>query len=155
MTDLIVVVASLLRLIFYGSENAGHLFVTGAMRAVRFLQILRMLHVDRKGGTWRMLASVVYLHRQVRAIAYYQSSYALYSRLCRILKKSFCLMQEMITTFYIGFLSLIFSSYFVYLAERRSSPNTDFKTYADALWWGIVTVTTVGYGDVCPKFFFH
>ena len=32
---------------------------------VRFLQILRMLHVDRQGGTWRLLGSVVYIHRQV------------------------------------------------------------------------------------------
>lgn len=34
-------------------------------RGVRFLQILRMLHVDRQGGTWRLLGSVVYIHRQV------------------------------------------------------------------------------------------
>ena len=34
---------------------------------MRFLQILRMLHVDRQGGTWRLLGSVVYIHRQVRA----------------------------------------------------------------------------------------
>jgi len=36
---------------------------------VRFLQILRMLHVDRQGGTWRLLGSVVYIHRQVAAAA--------------------------------------------------------------------------------------
>ena len=28
-------------------------------------QILRMLHVDRQGGTWRLLGSVVFQHRQV------------------------------------------------------------------------------------------
>ena len=27
------------------------------------IQILRMLHVDRQGGTWRLLGSVVFLHR--------------------------------------------------------------------------------------------
>ena len=32
---------------------------------IRFLQILRMLHVDRQAGTWRLLGSVVYVHRQV------------------------------------------------------------------------------------------
>ena len=37
-------------------------------RGVRFLQILRMLHVDRQGGTWRLLGSVVYIHRQVRLL---------------------------------------------------------------------------------------
>ena len=46
--------------------------------------------------------------------------------------------QELITTLYIGFLGLIFSSYFVYLAER-SENRDDFKSYADALWWGVVS----------------
>lgn len=35
-------------------------------RGIRFLQILRMLHVDRQGGTWRLLGSVVFIHRQAR-----------------------------------------------------------------------------------------
>lgn len=55
--------------------------------------------------------------------------------------------QELITTLYIGFLGLIFSSYFVYLAEKDEKtdgadgkPNS-FNTYADALWWGVVSVS--------------
>ena len=44
--------------------------------------------------------------------------------------------QELITTLYIGFLGLIFSSYFVYLAEKDN--GEDFTSYADALWWGVV-----------------
>ncbi|KAI9519421.1 Potassium voltage-gated channel sub KQT member 1 [Dissostichus eleginoides] len=61
---------------------------------------------------------------------------------------------ELITTLYIGFLSLIFSSYFVYLAEKDavdSSGSIEFGNYADALWWGVVTVTTIGYGDKVPQ----
>ena len=53
----------------------------------------------------------------------------------------FCF-QELITTLYIGFLGLIFSSYFVYLAEKDCPPNAkqcDFNSYADALWWGVVS----------------
>uniref|UniRef100_A0A8D0MFP3 Potassium voltage-gated channel subfamily KQT member 1 n=1 Tax=Sus scrofa TaxID=9823 RepID=A0A8D0MFP3_PIG len=94
-------------------------------RGIRFLQILRMLHVDRQGGTWRLLGSVVFIHR-----------------------------QELITTLYIGFLGLIFSSYFVYLAEKdavNESGQVEFGSYADALWWGVVTVTTIGYGDKVPQ----
>lgn len=58
------------------------------------------------------------------------------------------LFQELITTLYIGFLSLIFSSYFVYLAEKDavdSSGTTEFGNYADALWWGVVRIGV----DVC------
>ncbi|KAG7204879.1 hypothetical protein KM043_005278 [Ampulex compressa] len=120
--DLIVVVASMVVLLV-GSN--GKLFATSAIRGVRFLQILRMLHVDRQGGTWRLLGSVVFIHR-----------------------------QELITTLYIGFLGLIFSSYFVYLAEKDAvgpDGKTDFSNYADALWWGVITVTTIGYGDTVPQ----
>ncbi|XP_074523130.1 potassium voltage-gated channel subfamily KQT member 1.1 isoform X1 [Halichoeres trimaculatus] len=115
--DLIVVVASII-VLSVGSK--GQVFATSAVRGIRFLQILRMLHVDRQGGTWRLLGSVVYLHR-----------------------------QELITTLYIGFLSLIFASYFVYLVEREEE-HSMFSNYADSLWWGVVTVTTIGYGDLVP-----
>ncbi|KGL88961.1 Potassium voltage-gated channel subfamily KQT member 1, partial [Charadrius vociferus] len=55
---------------------------------------------------------------------------------------------EIITTLYIGFLGLIFSSYFVYLAEKDAvdqAGKTGFSSYADALYWGVVT--TIRYGD--------
>ncbi|XP_069821619.1 potassium voltage-gated channel subfamily KQT member 1-like isoform X3 [Dendropsophus ebraccatus] len=29
--------------------------------------------------------------------------------------------------------------------------RTGFSSYADALWWGVVTVTTIGYGDKVPQ----
>uniref|UniRef100_A0A8B9ICV6 Potassium voltage-gated channel subfamily KQT member 1 n=1 Tax=Anser brachyrhynchus TaxID=132585 RepID=A0A8B9ICV6_9AVES len=120
--DLIVVIASII-VLSIGSN--GQVFATSAIRGIRFLQILRMLHVDRQGGTWRLLGSVVFIHR-----------------------------QELITTLYIGFLGLIFSSYFVYLAEKDAvdeDGKTGFSSYADALWWGVVTVTTIGYGDKVPQ----
>uniref|UniRef100_A0A3Q2PDY2 Potassium voltage-gated channel subfamily KQT member 1 n=1 Tax=Fundulus heteroclitus TaxID=8078 RepID=A0A3Q2PDY2_FUNHE len=60
--DLIVVVASIV-VLSVGSK--GQVFATSAVRGIRFLQILRMLHVDRQGGTWRLLGSVVFIHRQV------------------------------------------------------------------------------------------
>ncbi|KTF85422.1 hypothetical protein cypCar_00016191 [Cyprinus carpio] len=86
---------------------------------MRFLQILRMVRMDRRGGTWKLLGSVVYAHS-----------------------------KELITAWYIGFLILIFASFLVYLAEKED--NQEFSTYADSLWWGTITLTTIGYGDKTP-----
>lgn len=51
---------------------------------------------------------------------------------------------------YIGFLGLIFSSYFVYLAEKdavNESGRVEFGSYADALWWGVVSWGLWGQGS--------
>uniref|UniRef100_A0A3B4UPD2 Potassium voltage-gated channel, KQT-like subfamily, member 2a n=1 Tax=Seriola dumerili TaxID=41447 RepID=A0A3B4UPD2_SERDU len=100
--------------------SQGNVFATSAIRSLRFLQILRMLRMDRRGGTWKLLGSVVYAHS-----------------------------KELITAWYIGFLCLILASFLVYSVEKEL--NDEFETYADALWWGLITLTTIGYGDKVPK----
>ncbi|XP_020641512.3 potassium voltage-gated channel subfamily KQT member 5 [Pogona vitticeps] len=114
--DIIVLVASIA---VVSAKTQGNIFATSALRSLRFLQILRMVRMDRRGGTWKLLGSVVYAHS-----------------------------KELITAWYIGFLVLIFSSFLVYLVEKDT--NTQFSTYADALWWGTITLTTIGYGDKTP-----
>lgn len=62
MVDLIVFVASL-AVIAAGTQ--GNIFATSALRSMRFLQILRMVRMDHRGGTWKLLGSVVYAHSKV------------------------------------------------------------------------------------------
>ncbi|XP_073958211.1 KCNQ potassium channel isoform X3 [Choristoneura fumiferana] len=116
--DVTTILASLVVL---GMGSSGQVFAASALRGLRFFQILRMVRMDRRGGTWKLLGSVVYAHR-----------------------------QELITTLYIGFLGLIFASFLVYLAEKDVE-NTKFKNFAEALWWGVITLCTVGYGDMVPQ----
>jgi voltage-gated potassium channel len=48
-------------------------------------------------------------------------------------------------------LTVLVASLVAYGAEHPDNPG--FATFGDALWWGIVTLTTVGYGDIVPKTF--
>ena len=43
---------------------------------------------------------------------------------------------------------LLFCSWMAYVGEHPT--NDEFATFGDALWWGVVTLTTVGYGDIVP-----
>ncbi|CAF1532183.1 unnamed protein product [Didymodactylos carnosus] len=100
-------------------------FNSQLIRYVRILQILRFLHVDRRLTSWRLLGSVVYDHR-----------------------------YELIATLYFCFIFLIVVAYLIWLVEKDETKNAAddmFHSFADTLWWAIITMATIGYGDKCPR----
>lgn len=49
-----------------------------------------------------------------------------------------------------GTLLLVFVASLAMLDAERATPTGNIKTFPDALWWAVATVTTVGYGDYAP-----
>ncbi len=90
------------------------------LRFLRAFRIVRLLKLTRYFPAMSMLGRVV--SQQGRALA----SAAL-----------------------VMFILLIIASNIMYLIERDAQPE-HFASIPAAMWWGVATLTTVGYGDVVP-----
>jgi len=56
---------------------------------------------------------------------------------------------ELLTTFSILLMLLILASSLMYYAENEAQPDK-FSSIPAAMWWGVATLTTIGYGDIYP-----
>lgn len=90
---------------------------------LRFLRVLRLLRVFK-------------LTRYSQAM----------SMLLEVFQEEF---NAFFAAFSILFVLLILSASGVYLVEHHAQPEA-FGSIPKAMWWALVTLTTVGYGDVTP-----
>lgn len=101
---------------------APALFLTD-LRLVRILRLSRLVRVAKLGRYSLAL-------RTLRRV--------LVARSPDVLSLSFVLL-----------ILLVLSSSLMYLLERDAQPET-FSSIPATMWWGIVTLTTIGYGDMAP-----
>ncbi|HVF28771.1 MAG TPA: ion transporter [Pyrinomonadaceae bacterium] len=57
--------------------------------------------------------------------------------------------EELLITLFVLIVLLVFASSAMYYAENEAQPK-NFSSIPAAMWWGVVTLTTVGYGDIYP-----
>ena len=73
-----------------------------------------------------------------------------YSEALRRYRQAFRDVKEELVIYSMATVFIIFlSSVGIYYFEHQQQPE-DFKSVFHCLWWSIVTLTTVGYGDVYP-----
>ncbi len=90
------------------------------IRALRLLRLFRLAKIGRYATSLRIPADVL------RA------------------KK-----EELAITMFTVFLLLVISSSLMYYIENEAQPDA-FSSIPAAMWWGVCTLTTVGYGDISP-----
>ncbi|MDQ4119968.1 MAG: ion transporter [Acidobacteriota bacterium] len=90
------------------------------LRILRLFRLFRLLKMNRYVEALNRLDDVIWLKR-----------------------------QELLTITLVVFALLLFASSFIYIFENEAQPDK-FPSIPAAMWWGIATLTTVGYGDVYP-----
>ena len=85
------------------------------------------------------------LFRLFRVLKLGRYSHAM-NMITRVVKKK---RHELAVTLFIIIIILIISSSLIYYLEHEAQPNV-FTSIPASLWWGIATLTTIGYGDVVP-----
>lgn len=90
------------------------------LRFLRLLRLVRILKLVRYSSALRTIGAIFWAKR-----------------------------EELVITLFAALFLLIVASSIVYYAEHEAQPEA-FSSIPAAMWWGIATVTTVGYGDVYP-----
>ena len=90
------------------------------LRILRIMRLLRVFKLTRYSGAWSMLAAVIHGQR-----------------------------RPLIMAAYLLAITLVMAASLMYLVENEAQPVA-FANIPAAMWWGLVTLTTVGYGDVTP-----
>ncbi len=90
------------------------------LRAMRLFRLFRILKLARYSDSMQTFADVLRLKK-----------------------------EELLLMFFAIMILLVISSSLMYEAEHDAQPEA-FASIPAAMWWGIVTLTTVGYGDIYP-----
>jgi voltage-gated potassium channel len=92
-----------------------------SLRALRFLRLFRILKLVR-----------------------YNKAMKHFTRAIKSAK------EEILLFILITLILIYFSAVGIYYFENQAQPE-HFSSIFDSLWWAIITLTTVGYGDVYPR----
>ncbi|MEO7993801.1 MAG: ion transporter [bacterium] len=128
----------------YATPGGRWRYLTSPYALIDLIAILpgllpALLHVDLR------FLRVIRLIRLFRVLKLTRYSDAMHL-LGRVLMRT---RDELLITVFVLLILLVLSSSFMYLVENSAQPDK-FGSIPDAMWWGVATLTTVGYGDIFP-----
>lgn len=97
----------------------------GYPRYLYLLQLMRALKFDRQRGAFLSFWKVFHRHS-----------------------------KELLTCWYMGFLMVVFVSFVVYALEGKrqtSEGSSRMDDLFNGVYWGVISLTTIGYGDIYPE----
>jgi len=100
-----------------------YLMVTLDLRFLRILKFFRLIRIAKIGRYSRALKTFGNVIKQKK--------------------------EELLINVVAVFVLLIIASSLMYYVEKDAQPGS-FSSIPEAMWWGVATLTTVGYGDVYP-----
>lgn len=122
IVDLLAILPFYLGLVLQSSESGGF----GAFRAIRLVRVLRVMKMSKYTSGVEVLFKALQISMQPLAVL----------------------------SFFVLIAVIIFSALMYYVEKDAIDPATgapsNFTSIPKTFWWCIVTITTVGYGDVFP-----